>query len=76
MVKLCNQWDKTDTIEVSHPEELAALGVAAVYTGSCGLCVECAAFCEFDGDGSAWTFERPDNAMCVCENCGARAYPC
>jgi len=73
MAKLCNQWDKTDTIEVEHPEELAALGVVAVYTKTCGLCVNCAASCEFDGHGDEWTFERPDNTMCQCENCGASA---
>ena len=73
MAKLSNLWDETDTIEVEHPEELAALGVVAVYTQSNGLCVECAAFCEFDGHGDEWTFERPGNTMCTCENCGARA---
>ena len=71
MAKLCNQWDKTDEIDVEHPEKLAALGVVAVYTKTCGLCVDCAASCEFDGD--EWTFEREDNRMCECENCGARA---
>ena len=70
MAKLSNLWDETDTIEVEHPEELAALGVVAVYTSSCTLCVACAAFCEFDGE--EWTFERPDNTMCLCDNCGAR----
>lgn len=70
MAILRNQWDKSDTVEVEHPEELAGLGIVAVYTRTSGLCSWCASFCDFDGDGDAWTFERSDNAMCECESCG------
>ncbi len=73
MATLCNQWDRSDTVTVEHPEQLADLGIVAVYTKTCGLCSQCAALCEFDGYGDEWTFERPGNAMCECENCGAKA---
>lgn len=74
---LTNAWDAADTVNADHPEGLQELGIVAVYTPTCGLCVECAAFTEFDGLGDEWLFERPGpDAMCECENCGKSCKPC